>query len=125
VSRNRGVIVTHFTALEQAALKEICKQQLGERGRFERQLASAVVSLRENSGAGFFTHLTVDRTTQPLTKGGRVLGNVAATIEGLEQPLLLMLFMKDGYADMLEGATVDDCTLGLDLSALKFEINPN
>jgi hypothetical protein len=35
-----------------------------------------------------------------------------------------MLFMKDGYAEMLEGAAVDDSTLGVDLSTLQFKIAP-
>ena len=47
-----------------------------------------------------------------------------AKIEGFEGPLLLMLFMKDGYADMLEGATVQDSTVGLDLATRRFKIAP-
>jgi hypothetical protein len=39
---------------------------------------------------------------------GRVLGRVVATVEGFQEPLLLMLFMKDGYADTLKDAAIDD-----------------
>jgi hypothetical protein len=114
----------HLTALETAALEEICRQQIDGRRALERQLASATVARRENSGAGFFTYLAVDRAAAPVTNAKRVLGNAAATIEGFKQPLLLMLFMKDGYAEMLEGAAVDDSTVGIDLSKLRFKIAP-
>jgi hypothetical protein len=116
--------VPDFTALERAALKEICRQQPDWRETLESQLATAKVTRRDNSGAGFFTYVAVDRATAPVMSGGRVLGNVAATIDGFKQPLLLMLFMKDGYAEMLEGATIDDSTVGIDLSTLQFKINP-
>jgi hypothetical protein len=111
-----------LTALERAALQEICEQQTDERAALEAQLAMATVTRRENSGAGFFTYLAVDRTAPPVTSGGRVLGDVAAEIDGFKTPLLLMLFMKDGYADMLEGAAVVDSTVGVDLSNLGFRI---
>jgi hypothetical protein len=111
-----------FTPLERAALEEICRQQPEECQALQHQLATASVSRRENSGAGFFTYLKVDRSTQPIETGGRVLGNVSATVEGFKQPILLMLFMENGYADFLEGATIDDSTVGIDLSALRFEI---
>jgi hypothetical protein len=112
-----NLVVLHFTALERAALGEICKQQTDDRGALEEQLATATVAQRENSGVGFFTHLAVDRTTTPLANARRVVGNIAASIEGFRQPLILLLFIKDGYAEMLEGATVGDSTVGVDLSA--------
>jgi hypothetical protein len=112
----------HFTTLEQAALDEICKHA-HERPALEGQLATAKVSRRKNSGIGFITYFEVDRNGPPLTGKWRVLGNVAATIEGFERPLLVALFMsKDGYADMLEATTAGDSTIGIDLSALRFEI---
>jgi len=85
---------------------------------------TATVTRRENSGAGFFTYLAVDRTTAPVRNAKRVLGNVTASIEGFKQPLLMMLFMKDGYAEMLEAAAVDDSTVGIDPSTLRFKIGP-
>ncbi len=112
-----------LTALEQAALREICRQQTNEREILESQLATATVTRRENSGVGFFTYLAVDRSTKPMTNGERVLGDVAAAIEGFEQPLFLLLFMKEGYAHMLEGATVNDSTSEVDLSSVRFKIN--
>jgi len=120
----RGTIMLHFTVLERAVLEEICKQA-GEREALERQLASARVTRRKNTGDGFFTYFAVDRNDPALTSRWRVLGNVAVTIDGFESPLLIALFMnKDGYADMLEATVAGDSTVGIDLSTLRFKINP-
>jgi hypothetical protein len=112
-----------FTPLERAALEEVCRQQGPEQAVLEHQLSTARVTERRNSGAGFFTELSVDRGTAPVTNAQRVLGKVAASIEGFEQPLLLMLFMENGYAKMLEGATVTDSTIGIDFSSVRFKIS--
>jgi hypothetical protein len=114
-----------FTALERAALEEICTHSQ-ERPALEGQLATARVSRRRNTGVGFITYFEVDRNGPPLTSRWRVLGNVAATIAGFERPLLLALFMsKDGFANMLEATTAGDSTVGIDLSAVQFEIDPS
>jgi hypothetical protein len=111
-----------LTALESAALREICRQEANWREILERQVATATVLGRKNSGAGFFTSFSIDRTTLPVTDGRRVIGNVAAALEGFQDPLLLMLFMNDGYADFLEGAAVRDSTLGIDLATIAFKV---
>ena len=114
-----------FTALERAALEEICRHSQ-ERPALEGQLATARVSRRKNTEVGFITYFEVDRNGPPLTSRWRVLGNVAATIAGFERPLLLALFMsKDGYANMLEATTAGDSTVGIDFSAVRFEIDPS
>jgi hypothetical protein len=113
----------HFTALERASLEEICRQQGDARKTLESQLATATVTRRENSGAGFFTYLEVDRIAAPAMNLGKVLGRVAASIDGFEDPLLLMLFMREGYADMLEGAAIRDSTVDLDVSTLRFTLS--
>ncbi len=113
-----------FTALERAVLEEICKHA-DQRETLERQVATARVTGRKNTGDGFFTYLAVDRNGPALTSRWRVLGDVAVTIEGFENPLLIALFMnKDGYANMLEGTAAGDSTAGIDLSTVPFKINP-
>jgi hypothetical protein len=111
-----------LSLLERAALDAICRQQTDQRDALASQLASAKVIQRRNSGAGFFTDLAIDRTAPPVTSKERVIGNVAAMIEGFKDPLLLLLFMKDGYADMLEGAAIEDSTVGVDLTNVRFTI---
>jgi hypothetical protein len=110
-----------LTALERAALKRISSDYPGA---LEAQLATALVERRENSGAGFFTYLIVDRSTKPITGSERVFGNVAVSIEGFKQPILFSLFTEQGYAFMLEGATIDESTVGLEPTSLQLTIRP-
>jgi hypothetical protein len=114
----------HFTALERAVLEEI-RKEANEGEAIKRQLATARVARRENTGDGFFTYFAVDRSVPALTSRRAILGNVVVTIEGFENPLLIALFMnKDGYADMLEATAAGDSTVGIDLSTVPFKINP-
>jgi hypothetical protein len=116
------VVELQFTSLERSALAEICRRQVHGREALESQLATAAVTRRKNSGVGFFTYLTVDPSTPPVATAARVLGEVWASIEGFKQPFVLLLFMKDGYAEFLEGASIDDSTVGIDLSTIQFKI---
>jgi hypothetical protein len=111
-----------LNALETAVLNAISGQEVAQRATLEEQFAKAIVVRRENSGAGFFTHLEVDRSLAPLTDGKRVIGNVTAEIEGFKDPVLFMLFTKDGYADFLEAATIDDHSENIDFSTVLFRI---
>jgi hypothetical protein len=114
----------YLTPLERAALKRISSNYPDALEALEAQLATATVERRENSGVGFFTYLAVDRSTQPITSSKTVFGNVAASIKGFKQPMLLLLFTKQGYAFLLEGATIDESTVGLELTSLQFTIQP-
>jgi len=60
----------HFTALERAALEDICGQQADERGVLESQLATATVTLRENTGEGFSPISPWIETAHPLRAAG-------------------------------------------------------
>lgn len=113
-----------FTELERAALEAIGRQHPDDRAALQAQLAMARVVRRENSGAGFFTDLAIDEAAPRVTSRHRVLGNVGATVDGFDAPLLLMLFMRDGFAEMLEGAACGDSTVGVNLEALRFDLVP-
>lgn len=119
---SEDTVKANFTPLEQAALAAICDRCQDQGEILARQLATARLTRRQNSGAGFFTYLNVDRTHAPLPGSERVIGIVSARIDGFEKPVLLMLFLEGGYADMLEGATLGDGTVGVDLWSLKFAI---
>jgi hypothetical protein len=73
--------MSDLTSLERAALQEICTQQGEKRAALEAQLAMATVVRLKNSGAGFFTFLSVNRATAPVTDSDRVLGRVPATVD--------------------------------------------
>lgn len=111
-----------MTSLERAVLRKICGQYPAQRAILEAQIASATVLSRDNSGAGFFTNLAVERAKAPALGGEQVRGNVWVQIDGFDQPATFLLFFKDGYADFLEGATVGDNTEGVDFAAITFSI---
>jgi hypothetical protein len=84
-----------FTELELAALHSILETPELTSG-LERQLATATVTERENSGGGFFTTIAVagdaPRVTSP-----KVLGyDTQARVEGLEYGFGFVLFMENG-----------------------------
>ena len=43
-------------------------------------------------------------------------------IDGLDNPMGFILWLKDGYADCLEGFTVDDSTVGIELATISFAL---
>lgn len=113
-----------FTRLEKAVLQEISSQYPAHSVALEAQFAAAAVQSRENTGVGFYTRFAVDRAAAPPTPCDRIIGRVWAEIEGFNAPMTFLLFVNDGYADCLEGATVADSTMETDLSALKFKLGP-
>ena len=74
------------------------------------QLESATVSLREMSGVGFFTHLSVPSDIPRLVSGPKriVIGDVYAEVTGLQHPAGFLLFVDDGVLNFLECCIVDD-----------------
>jgi len=115
--------MTAFTELELAALQSIFSETPELASGLERQLAVATVAERENSGAGFFTTISVADDVARVSSP-KVLGyETQARIAGLEHGLGFVLFMDDGRLHLLEGfAWGPESTAALDLIALKFEV---
>lgn len=75
------------------------------------QAATATVAHRELTGAGFYTHLSVDRTLpaaprhvgNPLGDGRAFDNDVYADIEGLAHGAGFVLWLEDGWLSCLEG----------------------
>ena len=77
-----------------------------ELSSLREQMASATISRREYSGAGFFTTFAVDPSAPRVTRR-MPLGDVYADVSGLAHPAGFMLFFKDGLVDFLECFIVD------------------
>ncbi|MBD3762237.1 hypothetical protein [Rhizorhabdus sp.] len=115
-----------FTPLERTALNAIFAAA-GERGPIlERQLLSAKVASRENTGGGFFANLQVDPDAEPLDLKISSLGkNIWLGIEGLEYGLGAILHCKGGRANLLEGYAVGpEDTSPIDFVHVRFAIIP-
>ena len=111
-----------FTPLECAVLDAICSKQGTERTAFEAQLSAATVLRRENTGAGFCTYLSVERSSNAPLGGERHRRGPAVQIDGLKHGMGFVLWLKEGYADCLEGYCYDERTTGIAFEQVPFEL---
>jgi hypothetical protein len=74
------------------------------------QWANANVSRRELSGAGFYVYFALETLSVPKATNAASLrlGDVEATIEGLQNGAGFVLFVTDGYLDFLEGYSYEE-----------------
>ena len=115
-------IGTNFTSLEQAVLNAICEMHLADRHMLEAQLLSAIVRSRENTGAGFFTRFDVERTAESAIRGERLRNGPEVRIDGLQHGMGFILWLKNGYAECLEGYSYQESTVSINLEQTGFEI---
>src|SRR5260370_455301 len=93
-----------------------------DRAALEEQLSTEHILSRENTAAGFNTRFAVDRASSPAIGGMRLRNGPEAKIRGLEHGMGFILWLKEGYADCLEGYSYADSTTGVVLEATSFEI---
>lgn len=107
--------------LETAILQAIRAAKPEIASALDEQLRDVVVISRKNTGAGFFTIMRPSnaKTLIPQT---RPIGNIFAKVAGMRDPMTFVLFINDGIIDTLEGASIDESTVAVDFSAVKFEI---
>ena len=118
-------IDSSFTPLEHGVLNAICEMHLEDRPALEAQLLTATVRSRENTGAGFFTTFDVERASSAAIRGERLRNGPEARIDGLEHGMGFILWLKEGYAECLEGYANAGSTVGIDLERTGFEIMPH
>jgi hypothetical protein len=113
-----------FTILESSVLRAICEKESVDRDRIalEGQLSAAVLVSRENTGAGFYTSFTVDRGSTVPVGGERLRNGPAMRIDGLRHGMGFILWLKDGYAELLEGYSYGESTSEIDFERAGFEI---
>ena len=109
-----------FNEIEIAVLAEIVKQHAEDAPSLAHQLKAAKVSSRENTGKGFYTDLEIARQDVARIERKGPLGEVWLAIDGFSNPMTFLLFLEDGYACQLEGATINDSTVDYDFSTARF-----
>ena len=112
-----------FTSLERAVLRAICEKYFEDGVALETQLSTATVISRENTGAGFYTQIVVQRDSVVSVGGERLRRGPAATVEGLERGMGFVLWLKEGFADCLEGYCYDESTTGVEFDRVNFELS--
>jgi hypothetical protein len=111
-----------FTKLEEAALHDVCIRFPNDKIALMAQLTTAKVRSRENTGVGFYTRIDVERESSAALEGEGMRSGGWVHIDGLDNLMGFILWLRDGYADCLEGFTVTDSTVGLDLAAISFAL---
>lgn len=111
-----------FTSLERAVLDAICEMYSSDREALEAQLSTATLISRENTGAGFYTRFQVERGPSVAITGERLRAGPETKIDGLKHGMGFILWLKEGYADCLEGYSYAESTTGIVLNAAGFEI---
>ncbi|MCM1091553.1 MAG: hypothetical protein NC092_05695 [Butyrivibrio sp.] len=71
------------------------------------QYKNAGIVLEEDNEAGFYINYYVDRTINPISLVNSTfqIGDVDGMINGIDGAVGFILYIKDGYLEMLEGYT--------------------
>lgn len=99
-----------LSPLEREVIATILAPDHSVMNALRRQFEHCHMTAREMTGVGFFTTLAIANHVPPApVKPGRMhLGDVTATIEGLEHGAGFVLFVQDGVLDFLEGYSFDE-----------------
>ena len=111
-----------FTALERAVLRSICERHSVDRAVLEAQLLTATVLRRENTGAGFYTQIYVECGSVAAVGGERRRNGPRAIVDRLEHGMGFILWLKEGFADCLEGYCYDESTTGIEFDRVSFKL---
>ena len=110
----------NLTALENAVLRAISLRVSKDAGAYVEQWLNAVVSARQNTGAGCFINLRVEKGSQ-LSEIDSPVGHIHATVSGLSRGLGFMLWLRDGWLDQLEGFSYEESTEDINLEQASFD----
>lgn len=110
-----------LSALEMAAAVILSEQvSPTESQALIEQLKSAEVTSRDFTGLGFYTEFSVNRTLPPVLVTASPGGWVRSEVGPEAYPLEFMLYVKDGYAEMIEAYSFDDGYGDLDILSASF-----
>lgn len=85
-----------YTRLERTILQALTWELRDVVPDLAAQIAASRLTLRRNSGFGFFTEMMVDRPLTATTAPARHLGTVHAMVAGLSKPVAFQLRVRDG-----------------------------
>ncbi|HEX3863138.1 MAG TPA: hypothetical protein VHY35_15740 [Stellaceae bacterium] len=116
---------TALNQLERAVLQAVAVQYPEAAAALQRQFQIATCIKRENTGVGFFTTLAIDRHKAPPVALRSPIGDVYSDVHGLTHPVGFLVFLRDGYATLLEGYTVaGDSTVDMAFDQIAFSLQP-
>ena len=101
-------------------MTKLANQNLADSAAFDKQINAAKVINRENSGAGFFSSISVNKLDTKVKSS--IYSGIFAKISGMKNPMAFVLFANDGFIAQLEGASIDEETSHIDFSQVEFEV---
>ena len=106
-----------LSSLEQAVLEAIALKVPEVADALAGQQGKVRAIARENTGAGFYT--TLDVSHSPIKGVASPLGDVGATVVGLEHGMGFLLWLQEGRIHLLEGYSYES-TSGIDFEQVAF-----
>jgi len=119
ITGSYDAVLEVLSSLEQAVLDAIALQVPEVADALAGQQGKVCVTARENTGAGFYTTLDVSHRL-PINGVASPLGDVGATIVGLQHGMGFMLWLGDGHIHKLEGYSYEESTSGIDFERVAF-----
>ena len=98
-----------ITGFDRTILDALLAGELPELAILRAQASVANVRERKMTGVGFFTNFSIPPDAPRLEVAGqRVISGVGAELEGVDQGVGFLLFIRHGQLDILEGFTFDE-----------------
>lgn len=96
IRQDRKPATGDYTRLERSVLQALTWELRDVVPDLAAQIAASRLTLRRNSGFGFFTEMSVSRPLTATSAPTRHLGTVHAMIAGLPKPVAFQLRVRDG-----------------------------
>ena len=110
--------------IERAVLEATAHDYPGLADDIRRQAEAAQVTEFENSGAGFFSTVTV-APDAPLLPDKSPLDGAYGSVEGIEHGIGFVVFLEGGRLSLIEGYCHGDVsTVGFDFEVAEFDVKP-
>jgi len=112
--------MSKLTALELAVAEAIAWEYPDATGALLGQLQNAVVTSRDFTGVGFFTEFDVPKDGPPAKDVIGPVGTMRSLVGPEHFPLEFILYVRGGYAEMIEAYSFEDGYGDLDLLTAEF-----
>jgi hypothetical protein len=114
-------LTSALTLLEIAVATAIARQFPNAHSALICQLASATVTGREFTPFGFYTEFEVSRSAPSALEVDGVIGSVGCEVGPDSYPFEFVLYIRDGYAGMIEAYSFGDGYGDIDLLIADFD----
>lgn len=117
-------LVRALWPIERAVLEATAEDYPQSASALQGQTETAMVAKFENTGAGFFSTISVAADAPALAEKSPLDG-AYANVEGIEHGMGFIVFMDSGRVSLIEGYCHGNVsTVDVDFSEVRFELRP-